>query len=128
MDPSPVARRYFRDTLFSMGFYIALNAAAMAGVLDRLSPAARWAFALLVAAPVAIQIWAALVYMRDSDEFVRALTAKRFVIAAGGAFAVAAAWGFAESYAGAAHAPAWLIYPLFWGFFGAVTPFVRDSH
>jgi hypothetical protein len=36
-------------------------------------------------------------------------------------------WGFAESYAAASHAPGWLIYPLFWGVFGLVGPFVRSS-
>ena len=37
------------------------------------------------------------------------------------------AWGFLETYAGAAHAPGWLIYPLFWAAFGLVTPLVRNS-
>ena len=45
-----------------------------------------------------------------------------------GAFDDAAGWGFMESYGGAPHAPGWIIFPLFWGLYGLVTPFVRDSH
>ena len=42
--------------------------------------------------------------------------------------ALFSAWGFGESYARAPHAPGWLIYPLFWGVFGVVSPFIRTSH
>jgi hypothetical protein len=65
--------------------------------------------------------------MNDSDEFVRALTAKRFIVASGLAMALLSGWGFMESYGGAAHAPGWLIYPLFWGLFGLISPFIRSS-
>ena len=74
------------------------------------------------------QIWATLMLMRESDEFVRGLTAKRFIISAGLAMALFTGWGFMETYGGAPHAPGWMIYPLFWGLYGLVTPFVRDSH
>ena len=75
----------------------------------------------------AMTLWATLALMNESDEFVRALTAKRFIIASGLSMALFSAWGFAESYGGAWHAPGWLIYPLFWGLFGLVSPFVRDT-
>lgn len=121
-------RRYVLRTGAFMGVYVALNVAAIAGVFEGLKggPGA-WALALAVSIPIAGQIWATLALMSESDEFVRALTAKRFVLAAGVAMALFSGWGFAESYAGAPHAPGWLIYPLFWAAFGVVSPFVRTS-
>jgi hypothetical protein len=91
------------------------------------TPAA-WGLAATVSAPVVGQIWATLALMRESDEFVRAVTAKQFIVAAGLAMAAATFWGFGETFAGAPHLPAWLIYPLFWGAFGVVSPFIRDNN
>ncbi len=121
-------RSYLIRTAAFMAGYVALNVAAITGAFDgfQTGPAA-WVLAVAVAAPVAGQIWATLALMGESDEFVRALTAKRFVLAAGAAMALFSGWGFAESYAGAPHAPGWLIYPLFWAAFGIVSPFVRTS-
>lgn len=121
-------RRYRWRTTASMSVYVLVNAAAIFGAFDRLSgtPLA-WLVAAGAAIPIGIQIHALLVYLRDSDEFVRALTAKHFIIAAGGAMALFSAWGFGESYAAAPHAPGWLIYPLFWLAFGAASAFVRTS-
>jgi hypothetical protein len=76
---------------------------------------------------VAGQIWTTLALMDESDEFVRALTARRFIVAAGLSMALFSAWGFAESYADAPHAPGWFIFPLFWLAFGVVSPFVRST-
>ena len=88
---------------------------------------AGWVLAAAVSAPVIGQLWATLSLMRDSDEFVRAVIAKQFIIASGMAMALATLWGFGESYADAYHVPAWMIYPLFWACFGLVAPFVRSS-
>jgi len=125
---TPAHRKYVIRTLAFMGGYVAVNVGAIFGAFDEIQdrPAA-WLLALVVAAPVAGQIWATLMLMRDSDEFVRGVTAKQFIIAAGVAMALFSAWGFAESYAGAPHAQGWLIYPLFWAVFGLVSPFVRTS-
>ncbi|MNI39393.1 hypothetical protein D3C73_935740 [compost metagenome] len=89
---------------------------------------AGWVLAAAVSAPVIGQIWATLALMRESDEFVRMVTAKQFIIASGMAMAVATFWGFGESFAGAPHLPAWLIYPLFWAAFGLTAPFIRTSN
>ena len=88
---------------------------------------AGWVLAAAVSAPVIGQLWATLSLIRESDEFVRAVTAKQFIIASGMAMALATLWGFGESYADAYHVPAWMIYPLFWACFGLVAPFVRSS-
>ncbi len=126
---SSAHKRYVVRTLAFMTGYVAVNVAAIFGAFDDIdSPVAAWALALTVSAPVIGQIWATLALMRESDEFVRAVTAKQFILAAGAAMAVASVWGFGESYAAAPHIPAWIIYPLFWACFGVIAPFVRSSN
>jgi putative oxidoreductase len=125
---SSAHRRYVIRTMAFMSGYVAVNMAAIFGAFDDIaSPVAAWGLALTVSAPVIGQIWATLSLMRESDEFVRAVVAKQFILAAGMAMAIASVWGFGESYADAYHLPAWLIYPLFWACFGIVAPFVRSS-
>ena len=122
-------RKYVIRTMAFMSGYAAVNVGAIFGAFDDIrSPVAAWGLALAVAAPVAGQIWATLSLMRDSDEFVRGVTAKQFILAAGVAMALFSAWGFGESYADAPHAPGWLIYPLFWAVFCVVSPFIRTSN
>lgn len=121
-------RQYAIRTFVLMSIYVVINVAAIFGAFDWIhSPIAAWLLAFAVSAPVVGQIWATLSLMRDSDEFVRAVTAKQFILAAGAAMAIASVWGFGESYAHAYHLPAWLIYPLFWACYGAVSPFNRTS-
>lgn len=123
-------RKYVIRTLAFMIPYMALCISMMVtDAFDEVmgKPSA-WLLAATVSAPVIGQIWATLSLMRDSDEFVRAVTAKQFIVAAGLAMAVATFWGFGETFAGAPHIPAWLIYPLFWAAFGVVSPFIRDSN
>lgn len=126
---SSAHKRYVFRTMAFMTGYVAVNVAAIFGAFDDIaSPAAAWALALTVSAPVIGQIWATLSLMKESDEFVRAVTAKQFILAAGAAMAIASVWGFGESYAAAPHIPAWIIYPLFWACFGVIAPFVRSSN
>jgi len=121
-------KRYVIRTMAFMSGYVAINVAAIFGAFDDIaSPVAAWGLALTVSAPVIGQIWATLALMRESDEFVRAVIAKQFILSAGLAMAIASVWGFGESYADAPHIPAWMIYPLFWACFGLVSPFVRNS-
>lgn len=127
LDAEPAQRRYLIRTAAFMSGYVALNLAAILGAFDDLQRPGAWLFALAVAAPVAGQIWATLALMGESDEYVRALTARRFILASGLAMALFSAWGFAESYAEAPHAPSWLIFPLFWLVYGLVSPFVRST-
>lgn len=121
-------RKYVFRTMAFMSGYVAINVAAIFGAFDDIaSTPAAWVLALAVSAPVVGQIWATLSLMRDSDEFMRAVTAKQFIIASGLSMAAATVWGFGESYADAPHIPAWIIYPLFWACFGLVAPFIRSS-
>ena len=126
---SPAHGRYVFRTVAFMSGYVAVNVAAIFGAFDDIaSPVAAWALALTVSAPVIGQIWATLSLMRESDEFVRAVVAKQFILASGLAMALASVWGFGESYAAAPHIPAWMIYPLFWACFGVIAPFVKSSN
>ena len=126
---TPAHRRYvIRIMAFTIP-YVAICVSMMTtDAFDELmgKPAA-WILAAAVAAPVIGQIWATLALMRESDEFVRGVTAKQFIVAAGLAMAVAAFWGFGESFAGAPHMQTWLIVPVFWALYGVVSPFIRSS-
>ncbi|WP_292070208.1 hypothetical protein [Brevundimonas sp. UBA7534] len=123
-------RRYVTRTFAFMVPYMAICVAMMTtDAFDEvMNRPAGWVLAAAVAAPVIGQIWATLTLMRESDEFVRAVTAKQFILAAGGAMAIAVFWGFGESFAGAPHLPAWLVYPLFWAIYGVLAPFIRASN
>ena len=126
---TPAHRRYVIRTMAFMIPYMAICIAMMTtDAFDEvIGRPAGWVLAAAVSAPVIGQIWATLALMRESDEFVRAVTAKQFILAAGIAMAIASVWGFGESYADAYHLPGWIIYPLFWACFGLVAPFVRSS-
>ena len=121
-------RKYVIRTLAFMGGYVAIMVAVIFGAFDGIqgTPAA-WGLALTVTAPIVGQIWTTLAVMRESDEFVRAIMAKQFILAAGISMALFTAWGFAESFADAPHAEGWLIYPLFWASLGVVAPFIKSS-
>ncbi|RIJ66743.1 hypothetical protein D1604_06975 [Brevundimonas sp. LPMIX5] len=127
---TPAGRRYVLRTFAFMIPYMLICVAMMTtDAFDELmGKPAGWALAAAVAAPVVGQLWATLALMRESDEFVRMVAAKQFIIASGLAMAAATFWGFGESFAGAPHLPAWLIYPLFWAAFGLVAPFIRSSN
>ncbi|MDP3403258.1 MAG: hypothetical protein Q8S03_01130 [Brevundimonas sp.] len=125
---TPEGRKYVVRTMAFMSGYVAVNVMAIFGAFDEIigRPIA-WGLALAVAAPVIGQIWATLALLKTSDEFVRGMLTKVFVIATGLTLAVCTVWGFGESYAGAPHIPAWIAYPVFWACFGLVSPFVRTS-
>ncbi|CAL1690772.1 hypothetical protein MMB232_00906 [Brevundimonas subvibrioides] len=124
----PAHKRYVIRTNCFMAGYVAVNVAAIFGAFDEIiGKPAGLALGLIVAAPVAGQVWATLSLINESDEFVRALTAKRFIVASGLAMALFAGWGFMESYGGAPHAPGWIVYILFWGLFGLISPFIKNT-
>jgi len=123
-------RRYVLRTMAFMIPYVLICVSMMVtDVFDEvIGKPAGWFLAAAVSAPVIGQLWATLSLIRDSDEFVRAVTAKLFIISAGLAMALATFWGFAETFAAAPHLPGWLIYAAFWGILGLVSPFVRTSN
>ena len=130
--PPPVSspnRRYVRHTLAWMGLYLLVHVAAILGSFDAIvGRPAGWAVALAAALPVAGQVRATLRLMADSDEYVRAVVARCFILASGATMVLWTAWGFGESYAGAPHVAGWLLYPVFWAVYAAVAPLVWRRH
>lgn len=116
----------FRTVFFMLGYVVAL-VLAVSGALDPIGGVSGWVLAAAVAAPVAGQIWATLAFIRDSDEFVAGVTAKRFILAAGMTFALSVFWGFAEKFAEAPHVEGWWVYVVFWGLMGFMPVFIRSS-
>ena len=92
-----------------------------------LPEAAIWAIAILAAASVVGQFAAAYKLVSVQDEFVRGITTKRVIAAAGVTIAAAVLWGLAQQFLSVRTVPLWIVYPLFWGAFGLVTPFIRTS-
>lgn len=126
---TPAHKKYVFRTFAFMIPYMVVCLAAIAGAFDEvIGKPAGWVLAVVVSAPVIGQLWATLSLMRESDEYLRAVTAKQFIVASGLAMALATLWGFGESFAGAYHLPAWLIYPLFWACFGFTSPFIQATH
>lgn len=124
----PADREYLVGTWSFMGLYVLSILALSWGAGGYVRGPALWVAALVPSAAIAGQLWVTLRLMRRQDEFVRTVMAKRFIAAAAIACIIATAWGFLETYAGVMHLPGWLIYPLFWGSFGLVTPFIGSSH
>jgi len=127
---TPAGRKYVIRTWAFMVPYMVICISMMVtdAFDDIIGKPAGWVLALAVSAPIIGQLWATLSLMRDADEFVRALTAKQFIVAAGLAMALATFWGFAETFANAPHLPGWLIYAAFWMLYGMVAPFIRTSN
>ncbi len=86
-----------------------------------------WAIAAAAAASVVGQFTAAYRLVSAQDEFVRGITAKRVIAAAGVTITAAVLWGLAQQFLAVRTVPLWVVYPLFWGAFGLVTPFIRSS-
>lgn len=127
-DPQVVHRRFVTHTVALYSVYSIANIAAIFGAFDHVPAASNYGFALALGITVATHLWAFVVWLRDSDEFVRTLAAKRFIVATGLTMAFTTTWGFLELYAEAPHFPLALILPVLWGSWGLVTPFIRTTH
>lgn len=125
---TPPYARYVRGTLTAMIYYVVAIVAVVL-VADRNLLSGIWLY-MLAAQPggaIAIQIWVTLRYLREADEYVRTLLAKRLIVAAMGAMAIMTVWGFLETFAGVVHIPGWYVYLVMWGLFGLASLFIRDS-
>lgn len=121
-------QKYLLPFIGFIAGYLAFNFAAITGAFSGARPPGSWGLALVVSAPVIGLIWAHLSWMRDSDEFVRAVHAKRFIVAMGITLGTASAWGFLEIYAKVPHLSPALLLPIFYLAYGFVSPFIRTSH
>lgn len=127
-EAQPFSRRYvIWSSLNWLGFLGAVAFLTFGGGGRGLSDALVWAVILFVAATVAGQFYAAYRLVAAQDEFVRGLTAKRGIAAAGATITGAVLWGLAQQFLPVPDVPMWVVYPLFWGAFGMVTPLIRSS-
>ena len=94
---------------------------------EKLPAAAVVAVLAVVGLSVVGQFAAAYRLVAGQDEFVRGLTAKRIIAAAGLTITVAVLCGLAQQFLGTPEVPMWVVYPFFWGAFGMVTPFISSS-
>jgi hypothetical protein len=86
-----------------------------------------WAIAALAALSVVLQFGAAYRLVSAQDEFIRGISAKRVIAAAGLTIAAAVLWGLVQQFLAVPTVPLWVVYPFFWGAFGMVTPFISSS-
>ncbi len=127
-DALTAARQYQTGTLVTMGAYVvALSVAVLVVNLKLVTGVWVYPLAILPALAIIGQLLVTLRYLRDADEFVRALLAKRLIVAALSTFGLMTAWGFLETFTDAPHLPGWLGYCMMWGFVGISSAFIRDS-
>lgn len=124
----PPAKSYVIGSILNWLLFlagVALLVAAQRGGF--LTPWLGWPVVLLIAGSVLGQFVVAYRSIARQDEFVRAITFKQGITAAGITICLAVFWGMAEQFLGMPSVPMWFAYPVFWGVFGMVTPFIRSS-
>lgn len=92
-----------------------------------LTPWLGWPVVLVIAGSVLGQFIVAYRSIAAQDEYWRALIFKLGIAAAGVTISVAVLWGFADQFLGVPAFPMWIVYPLFWGVFGILSPLIRTS-
>ncbi len=89
-----------------------------------------WTLRILSALPaisVAITCRLAWRLIAAQDEFLRALTVKRMIAAAGTTITLVILCSVAAAVHLLPYFPAWIIWPLFWGLFGVMAPLIRTT-
>lgn len=127
---TPAASAYVRRVLpLSAAYVVLLIAAIYLQQTYRPEGVALYALAVASALPLVGFIWAmARLLIEEKDEFQRAMTAQRMLIATGFMLVVATIWGFLEDFGVAPHAPAYFAF-IIWcvglGLAGAVRDFIK---
>lgn len=120
--------RYRRGTFAAMAYYVvAITAATLVSDREILSGIWLYMLAAQPGAAIAIQLFVTLRYLRQADEFIRMLLAKRLIAASMVTFAILTVWGFLETFAEVDHLPGWWAYVMMWFFFGLSSVFIKDS-
>lgn len=128
MGESWPSRRYTIGSVLNWLMFLGVVAILQWGdESGRLPESVKMVLVALLVVSVVVQFVVAYRSVAAQDEFVRGITFKCGIAAAGVTISVAVAWGLAEQFLDAPHAPMWLVYPLFWGMFGFVSAFIRTS-
>ena len=127
-DAWPASRPYVIGSVANWAMFLfALWLLAWGSGEGGLPGPALWAIVAIVTLSVAGQFVAAYRLVSRQDEFIRAIIIKRIIAATGTTITLAVLAGLTEQFLGTRNLPMWVVYPLFWGLFGMVTPFVRDT-
>jgi hypothetical protein len=123
------ARAYRNAALLWTGLYVVLVFAVALASRDGVVPPGPLTYVLAAAPslPIAGILFAFSRYLRDSDEYVRALLTRRIVVAAGLTFILSNTWGFLELFAAAPHVALYWVFVGFCVLYGAVARLVRDA-
>jgi hypothetical protein len=110
----------------SMALWMSLYVVGLFGsiwIIQTYNPAlmVKYALALAPALPIGGSIVAIMRFMRDSDEYIRAVHAERFILTTGIVLFGCTVWGFMQNFADAPKIDLWIIYPVFWAIFGLIS-------
>lgn len=120
-DTTAAGRAYAFGTLISMGVYVLGILAASFAMEQNLAQPLMITLALVPGLAILAHIVVILNYLRRADEFLKAQTARRLIIAAMGTLAILAVWGFLETFAGFRGPEGWAAYGVMWALFGIVS-------
>jgi len=120
----PRSRSYTIGSLVNWLFFLTVVAFLSRSELPGLVV---WSIIGLLTLSVVGQFLAAYRLLARQDEFVRGITAKRVIAAAGLTITIAVAWGLGQQHLDLLAIPLWVVYPAFWGALGIVSPFIRTS-
>ena len=124
----PSTRLYVVGSILNwLLFLAALALLVWAQKAGFLTPWLGWPVVVLIAGSVLGQFAVAYRSIARMDEYWRALTFKQGIAAAGVTISVAVLWGLADQFLAVPAFSMWVVYPLFWGVFGALTPFIRTT-
>ena len=120
--------KYLLGMAFWMSLYCGLLFLSINMIRDT-HPAGLMLYGLAVmpAIPIAATFWLVTRYMDKSDEYVRAIMAKRIIISTGITLSAATAYGFLEGNAGAPSIEMFYVYVFFWMCFGFISAFIRKA-
>ncbi len=116
-----VVQKYRRGMFFWMALYVlALFSSIYAIRYLQPQGVLLYALAVLPALPIGGSLWVVDRYITRSDEYIRAIMSRAFVISTGILLFLATVWGFLEGNAGIPHFSLIWVYPVFWMIFGVV--------
>ena len=129
VSPASPVRAYTVSVFCWMLVYVATIFGAALALRQGVVPAGplRYLVAAAPSVPIAGIILAAGRYLRDSDEYIRALFGRRIVVGAGLTFMLTSTWGFMEALIGVPHIELYWVFPLFCVLYQLSALFVRDA-